>query len=110
MRVDEATSPHHNASVAQCGAPLHRANAAVVMLHGRGADATDMLGLAEMLAQSELAYFAPEAAGGSWYPYSFLAPIARNEPFLTSALEVVDGLLARLRTEGLPSERVVLLG
>jgi phospholipase/carboxylesterase len=110
MRVDEATSPHHNASVAQCGTPLHRANAAVVMLHGRGADATDMLGLAEILAHPELAYFAPEAAGRSWYPYSFLAPIARNEPCLTSALEVVDGLLARLRTEGLPWERVVLLG
>jgi predicted esterase len=80
------------------------------MVHGRGADTNDMRGLAEILAQPDLAYLAPQAAGGSWYPYSFLAPTPRNEPFLSSALQVLNRLLARLGTEGLAPERVVLLG
>jgi len=80
------------------------------MLHGRGADASDMPGLAEVLAQPDLTYLAPEATGRSWYPYSFLAPIARNEPFLSSALELIDRLLDGVSSEGLERERVVLLG
>ncbi len=111
MTAPAATpDPHREARIAEAGAPLHRAKAAVVMLHGRGADAADMLGLAEILAQPELAYLAPEAAGHSWYPYSFLAPIARNEPFLSSALALIDRLLARLGAAAFPPERVVLLG
>ncbi len=110
MTPVEAADPHHDVAVAEAGAPLRRAKAAVVMLHGRGATAGDMLSLAEALAQPDLAYLAPQAAGRSWYPYSFLAPIARNEPFLSSALRMLDGLLGRLGTEGYPSGRVVLLG
>ena len=80
------------------------------MLHGRGADASDMLRLAEVLAQPNLTYLAPEAAGRSWYPYSFLAPIVRNEPFLSSALHMLDRLLDGVSSEGLELEGVVLLG
>jgi predicted esterase len=80
------------------------------MLHGRGADASDMLRLAEVLAQPDLAYLAPQAAGRSWYPYSFLAPIVRNEPFLSSALDMLDRLLDGVSSEGLEPDRVVLLG
>ena len=89
MTPSQLANPHGDARVRRAGAPLTRAKAAVVMLHGRGADASDMLGLAEVLAQPDLTYLAPEATGRSWYPYSFLAPIVRNEPFLSSAL---DGL------------------
>ena len=110
MTRGEAANPHGNARVRRAGAPLSRAKAAVVMLHGRGADASDMLRLAEVLAQPDLAYLAPEAAGRSWYPYSFLAPIVRNEPFLSSALELIDRLLDGVSSEGLERERVVLLG
>jgi phospholipase/carboxylesterase len=106
----DAADPHHDAAVAEAGAPLRRAKAAVVMLHGRGANAGDMLSLAEILAQPDLAYLAPQAAGRSWYPYSFLAPIARNEPFLSSALHMLDRVLGRLGTEGYKPERVVVLG
>jgi phospholipase/carboxylesterase len=81
-----------------------------MMVHGRGADAGDMLSLVEILAQPDLAYLVPEAVSRSWYPHSFLAPIMRNEPFLSSALAMLDRLLGRLGTEGLPPERVVLLG
>ena len=110
MTPGEAAGPHHDLRVAEAGAPLHRAQAAVLMVHGRGADASDMVSLADILAQPDLAYLAPQAAGRSWYPNSFLAPIARNEPFLSSALEVLDRLLCRLGTEGLQPERVALLG
>ncbi len=110
MTAGEAASPHREARVTEAGAPLHRAKAAVVMLHGRGAEARDMLSLAEVLAQPDLAYLAPQAAGRSWYPYSFLAPIVRNEPFLSSALEMLDRLLGQLGAQGIQSDRTVLFG
>jgi phospholipase/carboxylesterase len=110
MTSDDAVDPHDDVPVAAAGAPLSRAKAAVVMLHGRGASAGDMLSLAEVFAQPDLAFLAPQAAGRSWYPYSFLAPIGRNEPFLSSALHMLDTLLGRLGTEDQPPERVVLLG
>ena len=110
MTQGEPADPHRDAGVATAGAPLYRAKAAVIMLHGRGADAGDMLGLAEVVAQPDLAYLAPQAAGRSWYPYSFLAPIAHNEPFLSSALDMLNRLLLGLGSEGFAPERTVLLG
>jgi phospholipase/carboxylesterase len=110
MTWGETASPHGDARVSRAGAPLQRAKAAVVMLHGRGADASDMLRLAEVLAQPDLMYLAPQAAGRSWYPYSFLAPIDCNEPFLSSAMDMLDRLLHGVSSEGLKLDRVVLLG
>ena len=69
-----------------------------------------MLRLAEVLAQPDLAYLAPQASGRSWYPYSFLAPIDRNEPFLSSAMDMLDRLLDGVTSEGLKLDRVILLG
>jgi predicted esterase len=89
---------------------LREAEAAVVMIHGRGASAESILTLADELGRPELAYVAPQAAGYTWYPNSFLAPIERNEPYLSSALETLEGLLAKLEAEGIPAERTVLLG
>jgi phospholipase/carboxylesterase len=97
-------------SIATAGMPLAHAKAAVIMLHGRGASAGDMLSLVELLGQPDMAYLAPQAPGASWYPYSFLEPIARNEPALSQALATVDGVLAHLSEHGLPPDRVVLLG
>jgi predicted esterase len=102
--------PHRAQRVAHRGAPLARAKAAMIVLHGRGADAEGIAALADVLAQPDIACLAPQAAGHSWYPYPFTAPIERNEPWLTSALGVVDGLLERLGEAGFPPERVVLLG
>jgi predicted esterase len=110
MTRRETADPHNGAPIAEAGAPLTRARAVVVMLHGRGANASDMLSLAEVFTQPDLAYLAPQAAGRSWYPYSFLAPIERNEPFLTSALQLLDRLLGRLSADGHESGRIVLLG
>ena len=82
-----------------------------ILLHGRGASAEDILSLAREFgsprALDDVAYLAPQAAGNSWYPYSFLAPIPQNEPALTSALGIIGGLVtvARQRRRSLRTHR-----
>jgi predicted esterase len=102
--------PHQGAPVAQAGAPLTRAKAAMILIHGRGATAPSILSLADVYAQPDIAYFAPQAAGNTWYPYSFLSPIEQNEPGLSSALQMISDLFAWLETEGFPAERVAIGG
>jgi phospholipase/carboxylesterase len=102
--------PHRAYRVIEQGTPLARARAVMIMLHGRGGSAEDMMALADVLAQPDLACLAPQAAGHSWYPYPFTAPIERNEPWLSSALRVIDALLERLAEAGFGPERVALLG
>jgi predicted esterase len=82
----------------------------VILLHGRGASADDILELAEKLRCDDAAYLAPQAAGHSWYPYSFLAPIGQNEPGLSSALGVLSRMIESLQYQGVESERIGLLG
>jgi phospholipase/carboxylesterase len=101
---------HQGQPVVVAGRPLQEADAAVVMIHGRGASAESILTLAGELGHPELTYLAPQAAGSTWYPNSFLAPLERNEPYLSSALESLEALLARLEAAGIPAERTVLLG
>jgi len=82
----------------------------MILVHGRGGSAEDMLGLAAELRRPELAYLAPQAAGHTWYPFSFLAPLEQNEPGLSSGLEVLGDLVAHVKQAGIPAERIVLLG
>jgi predicted esterase len=102
--------PHHGQPVLAAGEPLDSARAGMIMLHGRGAGARDILALAGELDVTGYAILAPQAAGHAWYPNSFLAPIASNEPWLSSALAVVGELLERLAAGGIPPERTVVLG
>jgi phospholipase/carboxylesterase len=102
--------PHQGQPVLAAGAPLDRAKAAAVMIHGRGADAQSILMLADELCQPEFAYLAPQAEGNTWYPNRFLAPISSNEPWLASALTAVADVLSQVTEAGLPSERTMLLG
>lgn len=102
--------PHQGQPVLAAGEPLAGARAAMVMLHGRGASAEDILLFADELAQPGFAYLAPQAAGHAWYPNSFLAPLATNEPWLASALALVDALLERITAASIPPERTILLG
>jgi predicted esterase len=95
---------------AAAAAPRPRRRAAAVLLHGRGADSEGMLALAREFGQHDVAFVAPQAAGRSWYPYSFLAPLEQNEPHLSDALEMVGAAVARLAREGYPPERVALIG
>ncbi len=104
------SGPHTGARVEHLGAPLEQAAGAVVLLHGRGASAEDILGLAHAMFDPRLAYLAPQAAGSAWYPNSFMAPRASNEPWLSSALELVQSLVARIAAAGLATDRIALVG
>lgn len=99
-----------SAHIASAGAPLSRAKAAMILLHGRGATAEGMLDLAEVFAQPDVAYLAPQAAGRTWYPYSFLAPIDQNEPHLSRALAQVGELVSDLGRNGFSPEKLIILG
>jgi len=92
------------------GPPPAEARLGAILIHGRGASAADILGLAHEFALPDVAYLAPEAAGHTWYPYSFLTNMDRNEPGLSSALLVIEGLLQHFAQQGLPAERVALMG
>ena len=108
--MSAAGDPHAGQPVLHAGAAVEGARAAVVMLHGRGATAEDILSLRRPLAASGVAFLAPQAASRTWYPYSFLAELERNEPHLSSALRRVESLVADLERQSLPAERTVLLG
>lgn len=102
--------PHAGGRVYRWGADAGAARAAVVLCHGRGANAEAMGDLVEQIRHPEVAYLAPQAAGYTWYPNSFLAPLSDNEPHLSSALSWVGDLLADLAADGIGPERVLLLG
>src|SRR2546428_10174952 len=102
--------PHQGQPVMTAGEPLNRARAAMVMVHGRGASAESILDLAVELHQPGFAYLAPQAAGDTWYPYSFLAPLARNEPGLSSGLAAIANVLAQHAQSCIPLERTMLVG
>lgn len=103
---------HHNPNnIVTQGTPLDKAQKVLVMLHGRGSDAQDILSLAEHLEAPDFAFVAPQATQNTWYPYSFLAPIEQNEPGLSSALDVIESLVTRLHGElGFAYEDIYLLG
>lgn len=102
--------PHAETPVLAAGAPLGTAGAAVILVHGRGASAEDILGFSGPLAQPGVAFLAPQAADHTWYPQRFLAPLAVNEPWLSSALAKLASLRATVVATGIPDERIVWLG
>ncbi len=87
-----------------------QADAVLIMLHGRGASARDILSLYDALQRPSLAACAPEAPNHTWYPYSFLAPVEDNQPDLDHALNRIDQLVNKLLAASIPSERIALLG
>lgn len=102
--------PHGGGRVLAAGAPPDRARLAMIMLHGRGGSPEDMLGLADHLALPQIAVRAPAAAGRSWWPDSFLAPLALNEPGLSSGLAAIGRISDDLSEQGFGPGRTVLLG
>jgi len=102
--------PHGNGEVLHFGAPLLKASLAVVLLHGRGGSAEDILGLGHAIGEPEVAYLAPQAKGHTWYPQSFLAPRQANEPFLSSALAKVDRVVRSIEAAGVLRNRIVIGG
>lgn len=102
--------PHAGQPVRAAGTPLDEARAAVVMVHGRGASAESILTLAPALAMDGVAFLAPQASGGTWYPFGFMTPIARNEPGIGSAMRAISRVLDTIGAAGIPPERTFLLG
>jgi predicted esterase len=105
-----AADPHAGRPVEGAGPPIEEAVGAVILVHGRGASPADILTIADALGDERFSYLAPGAAGGTWYPYSFMDEIRRNEPGISSGLGVLDGLVGWLDEQGIASSRVVLLG
>jgi phospholipase/carboxylesterase len=99
----------HGQRVLQAGEPLNSARAAMILLHGRGATAEDIMTIAAEVQAPGWIYFAPQAAGGAWYPNPFTAPIESNEPYLSAALDMISNLVERVEAR-VPAQRIMLLG
>lgn len=99
-----------NNNIINSGVPVKQARKALIMLHGRGANAQDILGLASHLNVKDYALLAPQAEGNTWYPYSFIAPVANNEPYLSQSLKAVDDTVAYAINNGIAKENIYLLG
>ena len=106
----EEEDPHAGQPVLTNGVPLEQARAAMVMVHGRGATAESILTLVPALDQPGISYLAPQARGNTWYPYSFLSPIAQNEPGITSGMRSIERVLDMVAAVEIPAERTLLLG
>lgn len=101
---------HETLPIIQAGTPIEQATGVLILLHGRGGSAEDMIGLGRALTSDRLALLAPQAPGHTWYPYSFLAPRQQNEPYLSSALKQVEAVLAKATSAGLAISQVALCG
>ncbi len=100
----------HTKKIIKAGTSLKEAKKALIMIHGRGGSGEDIVSLSNYLNVNDYALLAPQARDNSWYPYSFLAPISQNEPWLSSALSLITETLDEINAEGISSENVYLLG
>lgn len=102
--------PHQDTVTLSDGPPLGEAAAAAILIHGRGASAESILDLGRAFQLDELTWIAPQAQGHTWYPHSFLAPLAHNEPYLSGALARIDGLIQLILDAGVSADRIALVG
>src|SRR5262245_51991477 len=102
--------PHADQPVTLAGPPPTASGRAVVMIHGRNASPRNILDLMPRLDRPGFSYVAPAAANNTWYPFSFLEPLAKNEPYLSSAIARLERVLGDITTAGVPLQRIVLLG
>jgi len=100
----------HGKNIITAGKTIEEASKALIMLHGRGANASDIISLADYLNVKDFALLAPEAADNTWYPYSFMAPASQNEPWLSSALNLVKDLVNDINRKGISTENIYFLG
>ncbi|WP_394324592.1 alpha/beta hydrolase [Haloplanus natans] len=102
--------PHQGQPLVTAGTPLDEAEAAVVLVHGRGATARSIVRMAESFHHPGVAYLAPQASNNTWYPSPFTAPVEANEPGRTSGLQAIADAIERATDAGIPTDRVMLLG
>ncbi|REL38473.1 phospholipase [Rhodohalobacter sp. SW132] len=113
FRADKKSNfqgPHQNQQTATAGASKENAKAAMILIHGRGASAQSILTLANEFSDPDLHYVAPQANDHQWYPNSFLAPSEKNEPGLSSGLQMIYDLVSDLGESGIPKEKIIILG
>ena len=96
----------HQKNIVKAGKEISSASKVLIMLHGRGGSAEDILSLANELNVKEFTLMAPQATNNSWYPYSFIAPPSQNEPWLSSALTLLKELVDDLNGRGISSESI----
>ena len=100
----------HKKNIQTAGKSLQEANKVLIMIHGRGADARDILGIASHLNVQEYALFAPEATNNTWYPYSFMAQPEQNEPWLSSTLNLLKETVHGAMEQGISANNIYFLG
>ena len=100
----------HTKNIIAAGQSLAAADRALIMVHGRGGSAEDILSLADHLPVQDYALLAPEATGHSWYPYSFLAPPAQNQPWLGSAVDMLAAVVDDIVAAGIAKDKIYFLG
>jgi predicted esterase len=109
-RQEGQPDPHAGQPTLAAGPLPEQAVATLILVHGRGATAESILSLHAELGIPGLAALAPQAAGQTWYPHSFLAPLEANQPYLDSALRRIESLVTDLLPRGIPGDRIALLG
>jgi phospholipase/carboxylesterase len=102
--------PHQSEPFVTFGADPEQAQVGVVLVHGRGASAQSMIGLAKELGTEEIRYLAPQAANFTWYPYPFTNPLEQNQPGMSSGLQKIHDGMQQLVEEGLDYEQIFLIG
>ncbi len=100
----------HTKNITWAGAPLHKDGKALILLHGRGGSAADILSLATHLEVPGFTLLAPQATNATWYPYSFLAPPQQNEPWLSGALQLVLSVAEEVYAAGLQPGQLYFAG
>src|SRR5690348_4680105 len=100
----------HEKKIFTAGKDLSEAKKVLIMIHGRGAFAEDMLSLAGYFNVKDYALIAPQATGNSWYPYSFLASSKQNKPWLSSALNMLNEIIGDINKQGIASDNISFLG
>ncbi|SIR56909.1 phospholipase/carboxylesterase/glyoxalase family protein [Haladaptatus litoreus] len=108
--TSDIDGPHSGQPVATAGTNVNDADTAMLLVHGRGATAESILELSHEFQQPEIAYLAPQASRNTWYPQSFLAPMESNQPYLSSALSLLETIFSDLESVGIPPERIFILG
>lgn len=99
----------HPYQISERGQPLQKASKALILIHGRGSTAVDILRLGAQLADEDTYLAAPQAANGTWYPYSFMAEISENEPWLSSAIDIIKRLIDETAAH-IPPDQIALAG
>lgn len=100
----------HTKNIITVGKDLQEADKALIMIHGRGGSNKDIIALSTQLKVTDFALVAPQATNNTWYPYSFMAPPSQNEPWLSSALDLLKGVVDDLKGNGFKTENIYFLG